>query len=124
MKLLIPISLGELYDKITILEIKLGNITDEIKRANILKELGKLQKISKKYPIESDLYLRLKQVNIALWNIEDDIRKKEANKQFDEFFIFLARSVYIINDKRSAIKREINLQYNCDIIEEKSYQKY
>ena len=124
MEILAPISLGELYDKISILEIKLDKITDENKLSNISTELNKLNAIAEKHPIESDIYLRLKRVNFFLWEIEDDLRKREKDKRFDGFFIHLARSVYVTNDERAVIKREINEQYGSQIIEEKSYEKY
>ena len=124
MKILTPISLGELYDKISILEIKKDRIKDEEKLKNIDFELSELLSIAKNYPIESDLYIKLKRVNLSLWDIEDNIRIKEKNKKFDEWFINLARSVYFTNDERSDIKKEINQLYGSQIVEEKSYEKY
>ena len=124
MKILIPISLGELYDKISILEIKKELIKDPIKLENISKELDELVKISIKYPIDYDLYEKIKKINLSIWNIEDKIRNCEHIKLFDQYFISLARSIYHNNDKRAEIKREINLKYGSDIIEEKSYEKY
>jgi hypothetical protein len=130
--ILIPVSLGELYDKISILEIKrdkLSNtedINNVIKLENINKELKLLNEVINKNNIEidNDLYARLKRVNNAIWGIEDNIRTFESKHRFDEMFISLARSVYINNDERSSIKREINELYNSNIIEEKIYQKY
>jgi hypothetical protein len=124
MKIFIPVSLGELYDKITILEIKQKEIKDENKLVFINKELELLNDIASEYPIESDLYLRLKRVNLHLWKIEDDIRMREKEQRFDDYFIHFARSVYKTNDERSEIKREINEQYDSDIVEVKSYEKY
>ena len=124
MRILTPVSLGELYDKISILEIKKDHIKDEEKLKNIDFELSELLSVSKNYPIESDLYIRLKRVNLSLWDIEDKIRIKEKNKKFDEWFINLARSVYFTNDERSDIKKEINQLYGSQIVEEKSYEKY
>ena len=121
----IPISLGELIDKITILHIKKKYI-QENKLANIKKELSSLEEIlkEKNLDISSNLINQLEEVNFSLWKIEDKIRFKESRKEFDSEFINLARSVYIENDRRAAIKYEINSNYNSDIIEEKSYQKY
>ena len=124
MRILTPVSLGELYDKISILEIKKDHIKDEEKLKNIDFELSELLSIAKNYPIESDLYIKLKRVNLSLWDIEDNIRIKEKNKKFDEWFINLARSVYFTNDERSDIKKEINQLYGSQIVEEKSYEKY
>ena len=121
----IPISLGELIDKITILRIKKKYI-QENKLANIKKELSSLEEIlkEKNLDINSNLINQLEEVNFSLWKIEDQIRFKESRKEFDSEFIHLARSVYIENDRRAAIKYEINSTYNSDLIEEKSYQKY
>jgi len=124
MKIEVPISLGELYDKITILKIKQEQIKDKEKLISINKELNSLNKIAEKYPIDDSLYNRLKSVNVSLWNIEDCIREKERDKDFDNLFIKYARLVYKSNDLRAKIKREINERYNSDIIEEKSYKEY
>lgn len=124
MKIEVPISLGELYDKISILEIKRENIRDEQKLIHVNKELELLKEISNIYPIEPDLYIRLKRVNLHLWQIEDNIRMREKEQRFDDYFIHFARSVYKTNDERSEIKREINEQYDSDIVEVKSYEKY
>ena len=124
-EILAPISIGELIDKITILEIKIIHMT-EIKQKNVKKELELLKFILKDKSIEIDLDLiyKLKEVNNNLWIIEDNIRIKERNQEFDNEFIQLARSVYKENDRRSSIKKEINQKYNSEIIEEKSYNKY
>ena len=120
-----PISRGELMDKISILEIKKERITG-VKLKNIKKELDTLRSIvsSNNLEINLDLFSQLKEVNISLWEIEDQIRTKESKEEFDNEFIELARSVYKQNDKRALIKKEINRKYNSDLIEEKSYEKY
>jgi len=123
--ILAPISIGELIDKITILEIKQKYMTG-IKLKNINKEMKLLKNIlqDKNLEINNDLIKNLKKVNKKLWEIEDNIRIKESNQEFDEEFIKLARSVYIENDKRASIKKEINQRYNSDLVEEKSYKNY
>ena len=120
-----PISIGELIDKITILEIKKIYIKDK-KLINIEKELFLLENILKENDINIDINLvsQLKEINSILWKIEDDIRVKEKKGLFDEEFIELARSVYKNNDRRASIKREINYKYNSEVIEEKSYESY
>ena len=120
-----PISIGELIDKITILEIKKNKI-QKSKLENVLKELSFLRKLMEKYQIEitEDLFTQLKEINLSLWNIEDQIRIKEKNKEFDNTFIELARSVYLKNDKRAEIKKSINLLSNSEITEEKFYAEY
>ena len=123
--ILAPISIGELIDKITILEIKQIHMTG-IKLKNINKEMKLLKKIlqDKNLEINIDLIKNLKNINKKLWEIEDKIRIKESKQEFDEEFIKLARSVYIENDKRASIKKEINQKYNSDLVEEKSYKNY
>lgn len=123
--ILAPISIGELIDKITILEIKQIYMTG-IKLKNINKEMKLLKNIlqDKSLEINIDLIKNLKNINKKLWEIEDNIRIKESNQEFDEEFIKLARSVYIENDKRASIKKEINQKYNSDLVEEKSYKNY
>ena len=123
--ILAPISIGELIDKITILEIKQIYMTG-IKLKNINKEMKLLKNIlqDKNLEINIDLIKNLKKINKKLWEIEDNIRIKESNQEFDEEFIKLARSVYIENDKRASIKKEINQKYNSDLVEEKSYKNY
>ena len=117
-----PISIGELIDKITILEIKQIYMTG-IKLKNINKEVKLLKNIlkDKNLEINVDLINNLKVVNKNLWEIEDKIRIKESNQEFDKEFIQLARSVYKENDRRASIKKEINQKYNSELIEEKSY---
>ena len=123
--ILAPVSLGELIDKITILEIKQIHMTG-IKLKNVDKELKLLKKIlqDKNLEIDIDLINNLKEVNNSLWEIEDNIRIKESNQEFDKEFIQLARSVYKENDKRASIKKEINQKYNSELVEEKSYNNY
>ena len=120
-----PISIGELVDKITILEIK-KNKLNHSKLGNVLKELSFLRELMGKHKIEitEDLFTQLKEVNLILWNIEDQIRIKEKNKEFDNTFIELARSVYFNNDKRAEIKKSINQLFNSEITEEKFYADY
>ena len=120
-----PISIGELVDKITILEIKKNKLQNS-KLENVLKELSFLRKLMEKHQIEitDDLFNQLKEINLTLWNIEDQIRIKEKKKEFDNIFIELARSVYFTNDKRSEIKKRINRLSNSEITEEKLYAEY
>ena len=124
----IPVSLGELVDKITILEIKRSKITDEGKLRNVLRELDLLEHIWNVSKLDRALveaeWLQLRAVNEGLWGIEDRKRLKEAAASFDQEFIALARSVYFENDKRAAIKRRINEKLGSDIVEEKSYATY
>ena len=126
--LLVPISVGELIDKITILRIKQQKADDAQKLANIENELKQLENVWRQSDYSaidiSELTQQLTEVNEILWNIEDDIRAKEAANEFDEQFIRLARSVYQQNDLRAALKKEINSKTGSDLIEEKLYQKY
>jgi len=123
----IEVSHGEIVDKLTILQIKKENITDTEKLVNINNEYDYLISV-----VENDLgistsspeYLELLSINKELWVIEDDIRDKERNKEFDDDFIKLARAVYYTNDVRAKIKKEINLKYSSGFVEEKSYQSY
>ena len=128
MSIKIDISYGELLDKITILEIKAERITDAVKLANVQTELNVLNETWANADIvENDISgpkAALKRVNESLWDIEDQIREMEAAKSFDEAFIALARSVYITNDERAAVKRQINELLGSKLIEEKSYQAY
>ena len=127
-QILIPVSPGELLDKITILEIKSERIESVEKRSNVSKELGMLNKVwATMIPDDADITamrIELKSINETLWEIEDDIRKEEYNKQFGERFVELARSVYITNDQRSDVKKRINIQLKSEIVEEKSYEDY
>ena len=121
----VPVSLGELIDKITILEIKKQHMKGK-QQQNVEKELESLKLVlkSKNLDININLVDKLKTINNNLWEIEDQIRFKESKQEFNQEFIELARSVYKQNDQRSFIKREINKQYNSDLIEEKSYKNY
>lgn len=123
-----PVSYGELIDKMTILQIKLQEIKDDAKLANVRNELELLDATWKNDKAsETDIAeetARLLAVNQRLWKIEDDIRMKERAQAFDQEFIQLARSVYIENDERAAIKREINMKLGSTLVEEKSYQDY
>ena len=121
----VEVSIGEIVDKLSILDIKMKNIEDVDKLKNIEKEFNYLNDIVfKKLKIEEVDYQRLVSINTKLWIIEDDIREKERRKEFDDIFIELARSVYFTNDERSVIKKNINLKYVSDFTEEKSYKKY
>ena len=128
MQLQVPVSVGEVLDKITILEIKLAHISDSAKRANVQNELDALLPLVAGDAFTTNqmqgLVAQLKAVNEALWDIEDDIREKEAAKSFDAEFIKLARAVYVTNDKRAEIKKQINLETGSALIEEKSYESY
>ncbi|MDJ0685128.1 MAG: DUF6165 family protein [Alphaproteobacteria bacterium] len=124
----IPVSWGEVIDKITILEIKAQRFTNPEAKANVEKELGLLSERRDRIeaaPADlSDLTAALRDVNEALWVIEDDIRECERRKDFGEAFIALARAVYKTNDRRAALKKEINVAMNSDIVEEKGYTPY
>jgi hypothetical protein len=121
----IEVSNGEIVDKLTIIQIKLERIKDKAKLANLQKEFDELSSVSSSVISTSDpLYIALYNVNCELWDIEDHIRDLERNKDFGEDFISTARSVYFKNDKRSELKREINIKTSSGLIEEKSYEKY
>jgi hypothetical protein len=121
----IEVSIGEIVDKLTILRIKKNNITDEGKLFNVVTEYDYLYDVVfNQLKIESDDFYNLLLVNERLWDIEDLIRDKERDKVFDTEFIELARSVYVTNDKRAELKKEINLKYGSLFVEEKSYKKY
>jgi hypothetical protein len=125
---LVPVSPGELLDKITILRIKVARIQDAAKLANVKLELSLLEHTWKDCGAGAhDVALderALENVNERLWDIEDRIRDKEAHQTFDREFIELARAVYICNDERAAIKKRINLQLGSRLVEEKSYKQY
>jgi hypothetical protein len=128
MAIRIAISHGELIDKITILEIKAQRIGDAAKRANVEKELALLRAtwaahVSSSPALDAQIDA-LRAVNAKLWDVEDALRDKERQRQFDAEFIELARSVYFTNDERARIKRAINQLLDSDLIEEKSYQAY
>ena len=121
----IEVSIGEIVDKLSILKIKINNITDELKLNNVKKEYDYLFDIVfKDLKISEDDFYKLILINEKLWDIEDELREKERQKIFNDDFIQLARSVYFTNDKRSEIKKEINLKYGSLFVEEKSYSKY
>jgi hypothetical protein len=124
----IPISPGEVVDRLTILEIKSARIDDQSKLTNIRHELEELSAVAKAAIPDSDemrtLHGELRAVNEELWVIEDDIRECERKGDFGETFIALARAVYKTNDQRAALKRKINEALGSDIMEEKSYAPY
>jgi Family of unknown function (DUF6165) len=124
----VPVSPGELVDKLTILEIKSARISDAKKLANVRRELGILQNTwAKSAYARTDICAEkaaLQAVNERLWAIEDDIRDKERAKAFDAEFIRLARAVYVENDERAALKKRINEKLGSSIVEEKSYREY
>lgn len=121
----IEVSNGEIIDKLTIIQIKLERISDEAKRGNLSREYSVLKEASETIvSAEDPLYKELYDVNCQLWDIEDKIRDLERRKDFGQEFIETARSVYFINDKRSEIKRAINIRTSSGLMEEKSYEKY
>jgi Family of unknown function (DUF6165) len=126
--ILVPISPGELLDKITILRIKVARIVDAAKVANVRLELELLEKTWRDCGCAAVDVARderaLQEVNERLWDVEDLIRDKEAKQTFDREFIELARAVYVSNDERAAIKKRINLQLGSRLVEEKSYKPY
>ena len=126
--ILVPISPGELLDKITILRIKSARMSDAAKLANVRHELQLLEKTwADSVPVRVDLAadeLALETVNASLWDIEDQIREEEAAKRFGARFIELARAVYVTNDERAAIKKRINAALGSALVEEKSYRPY
>ena len=117
----VPVSVGEVIDKITILEIKTERITDPAKLQNVKNELDALRPIEAEYDDIAFYKKRLKAINESLWDIEDAIREKEREQSFGEEFIRLARAVYFSNDKRAAVKKQINTAVGSNLIEEKSY---
>ncbi len=128
-QLRVPVSYGELIDKISILEIKAQRIGDAVKLANVEKELRVLLETwqadaASRGPSIEDLWNALRAVNSQLWDIEDRIRVKESHALFDAEFIELARAVYVINDDRARLKKEMNLRLGSDLVEEKSYADY
>ncbi|MET0338477.1 MAG: DUF6165 family protein [Caulobacter sp.] len=128
MAIMAPISAGELVDKITILRVKAERIGDPAKEANVRKELALLEAIAAEALTDAselaNLTAQLQAVNAALWDIEDGKRDCERRQDFGPQFVGLARSVYIENDRRAAIKRSINAAAGSDIVEEKSYKPY
>lgn len=127
-EILVPVSFGELLDKIAILQIKSERMKDEAKLANVRKELAALEKTWMAHPAAGHDIVRLraelKAVNERLWEIEDDIRVKEKRQEFDADFVRLARAVYFENDERARIKKDINLALGSSYVEEKSYEDY
>src|SRR6056300_262923 len=121
----IEVSIGEIVDKLSILQIKTEFIKDEEKLSNVKKEYDYLYDIVfNEMKIEQSDFLDMVSINKELWNIEDDIRDKERDKEFDDVFIKLARAVYVTNDKRADVKKNINLKYGSTFVEEKSYNPY
>ena len=125
----VEVSNGELLDKLSILELKLKNIKDDKKLINIKNEYGGLSPLCNNlfdnYGNElRSLYAKLSEINAELWKIEDDIRQCERNKDFGDEFVRLARAVYFTNDKRSEVKKSINLLTESGFVEEKSYEDY
>jgi hypothetical protein len=131
----IEVSNGEVLDKLSILEIKMDNVTDELKLDNVKKEYSALREAlafsdtsgpswAPHVFREYGFYDQLKEINEQLWGIEDEIRIKEKNQEFDKEFIDLARSIYRVNDRRAEIKKEINIYTESKILEEKSYEDY
>jgi len=128
MSIQVAVSFGEFLDKLSILEIKSERITDAAKLANVNRELERLRTAwtASGHALElvADEWRRLKSVNERLWEIEDAIRERERQQQFDTAFIELARAVYTINDERAALKRRINQRLGSELVEEKSYTEY
>ncbi|MEO0034977.1 MAG: hypothetical protein RLZZ501_1000 [Pseudomonadota bacterium] len=128
MSVLVPVSWGEVIDKITILEIKAERLGDPAKLANVQRELDALAAVrDRAFPGHAGLAAlagELKTINESLWEIEDEIRDCERARDFGETFVRLARSVYVTNDRRAAVKRRINDLLGSDLVEEKSYAPY
>ena len=122
----IDISIGELVDKVSILSIKMEKMSGSKQLKNIRKEYALLSKVMIQAGIQEVgwEFIKLKEINQRLWDIEDAIRRKESKKEFDDEFIQLARSVYIQNDERASIKREVNIRYKSELMEEKMYIDY
>lgn len=120
----VEISNGELVDKWTILTIKLERISDEAALKNVIQERNELTEGVQQLKVSGELIKSLLEANISLWDIEDKIREKERLQEYDDEFISLARSVYIMNDLRAGLKREINETTNSLLVEEKSYASY
>lgn len=119
MKVMIPVSIGELMDRVSILMIKKRNIKDPVKLKYVENELSELEPIS--IPYRDNYFERLEKINGNLWSVEDLLRKCEEGENFSDVFITLARSVYKLNDQRAEVKRKINKKYNSEIVEVKSY---
>lgn len=128
MSIMIEVSYGELFDKISILEIKSAQMTDPLKLANVSLELGGLLEILGRQ-VQTDekideLSIQLRKINEALWLVEDQLRDKERERHFDLAFVELARSVYKLNDERARLKHELNSRLGSRIVEEKNYNPY
>ena len=130
-KILIETSLGELIDKISILEIKIDKIEDSINKEEIAKEYTSLTNTLTKIKLSSDertrindFIIKLKEINTRLWNVENEIRLAEKNKNFDKKFIEYARNVYKLNDERAKVKRQVNESFGSNIKEIKKYTEY
>jgi len=123
-QILIPVSVGELFDRISILRLKLAKLSDESKLANIRYELESLESIAEQFPLEGDpgeLVQGLSVVNARLWDIEDELRDMERRQEFSDDFVAAARQVYKLNDERFRLKNELSHTFGSDIFEEKSY---
>ena len=124
----VPVSWGEVIDKITILEIKAERLTDSAKLANVTRELDELTAVrEREFPRHGELArlaAELKEINEKLWVIEDDVRDCERHKDFGAAFVALARAVYVTNDQRAAVKRRVNDLLGSALVEEKSYAPY
>lgn len=122
----LPVSWGEVFDKLTILQIKLLKFNDESKKSNVSREKEKIDEVigdMDKYPKRlNELVKKLFEINLRLWDVEDSKRQYEVTQKFTDEFITLSREVYLKNDKRAAIKKEINLLLNSYIVEEKSHK--
>jgi hypothetical protein len=124
--MIIEISIGEAFDRLTILKIKSEKIKDESKLTNVMKEYFYLQNLlNEELEVnqENEDFKRLLEINENLWEVEDLLREYEENKSFNDKFIQLARLVYVLNDKRARVKKEINLAYGSEFVEEKSYNQ-
>jgi hypothetical protein len=124
--MIIEISIGEAFDRLTILKIKSEKIKDEAKLTNVMKEYFYLQNLlSEELDVneDNDDFKRLLEINQTLWDVEDLLREYEAKKDFGSNFVQLARSVYVLNDDRARVKKEINLDYGSQFVEEKSYNQ-
>jgi len=121
----IEVSIGEIVDKLSILQIKTQFIQDEVKLKNVKTEYDYLYNIVfNEMKIEQSDFSDMVSINQKLWKIEDDIRDKERDKEFDNVFVELARSVYVTNDERAEVKKGINVKYGSLFVEEKSYSNY
>lgn len=124
--MIIEISIGEAFDRLTILKIKSEKIKDEAKLTNVMKEYYYLQNLMKdelEVDEDNEDFKRLLEINETLWEVEDLLREFEKENSFGQEFIHLARSVYVLNDKRATVKKEINLAYGSQFVEEKSYNQ-